>query len=209
VTNHSHRHDSPQYQTPTSIRDESFQRRMMGLDANKVYEYLDLLADQVQATERQLSEGRAANERLQAELQRTQTKLRQVQAELDDYEHVGDRVNEQVIQLFSQAQLVAEEMVQDVSRDARDRIAQARAHERKIVQEAMDTAGKQVRTYAQSAQTQMQSIMESFASEVDRLGSKPVSGEPAPHQNDPLHDAFGDWQIRFPNGSGPESPGSD
>jgi cell division septum initiation protein DivIVA len=205
VTNNNHRHDSPHYQTPESIRDETFQRRMLGLDADKVHAYLDLLADQVQATERELSERRAENERLQAELQR-------VQAELDEYEQVGDRVNEQVVQLFSQAQLVAEEMVQDVSRDARERIGQARAHERTIVEEAMDTAGQQVRSYARTAQVQMQSIMDSFATEVDRLGSTPLSGESgsaAPHQNAPLFDDLSDWQIRYPNGSGPESPGSD
>jgi DivIVA domain-containing protein len=108
------------YRTPASIRDETFQRRMRGLDADEVYEYLDVLADQVEATERELGESRAENERLQAE-------LRRVQVELDEYEHVGDRVSEQAVQLFSQAQLVAEQMVEDISRDARERIGQARA----------------------------------------------------------------------------------
>jgi DivIVA domain-containing protein len=182
MTNSDHR-VSPHYQTPASIRDETFQRRMRGLDADKVYEYLDLLADQVQDTERELSDTRTENERLQSE-------LRRVRAELDEYEHVGDRVNAQVVQLLSQAQLVAEEMVEDVSRDARERIGHARAHERVIVEEAMSTAGQQVRSYARTAQAQMQSIMESFATEVDRLGS-PLSGDSAaatPHQNDPLFD---------------------
>ena len=114
-----------------------------------------------------------------------------MQAELDQYEQAGDRVNEQVVQMFSQAQLVVEEMVQDVSRDARERISQARAHERRIVAEAMDTAGQQVRSYAQTAQEQMQSIVNSFATEVDRLGESEVA---APHQNDPLFD----WQTRRP-----------
>ncbi|MGH3369784.1 MAG: DivIVA domain-containing protein, partial [Nocardioidaceae bacterium] len=168
--------------------------------------------DQVQAAERERSAGRAEIERLQMELQRTRAELHRVQAELDEYEQVGERVNEQVVQLFSQAQLVAEEMVKDVSRDARERIGQARAQERRIVAEAMDTAGQQVRSYARTAQAQMQSIMDSFATEVDRLGSTPLSGESgsaAPHQNDPLFDDLNDWQIRSRNGSGPESPGSD
>ena len=92
---------SPRYPTPEEIRDVTFPRRMMGLDANRVYEYIDLLADQVQAAERELSHSRAENERLQPE-------LRRVQAELDEFEDVGERVNDQVVQLFSQAQLVAE-----------------------------------------------------------------------------------------------------
>jgi cell division septum initiation protein DivIVA len=177
---------------------------MLGIDAGEVYEFLDRLADQVQATERELHESRADSERLRAELQR-------VQAELDEYEQVGERVNEQVVQLFSQAQLVAEEMVQDVSRDARERIGQARAHERKVVEEAMDTAGQHVRSYALTAQAQMKSIMDSFATEVDRLGTPPSgqSGSAALPQIDPLFDELKDWQTSPRNGTGPESPGHD
>ena len=204
MTNSDHRVPPP-YQTPESIRDETFQRRMRGLDAGKVYGYLDLLADQVQATQAELGRTRAENERLHAE-------LRRVQAELDEYEQVGERVNEQVVQLFSQAQLIAEEMVEDVSRDARERIGQARAHERKVVEEAMNTAGEQVRSYARTAQAQMQSIMESFATEVDRLGSPSTSGGSAAvtsPRSDPLFDDSSDWQTRVRNGRGPDSPGSD
>ena len=185
------------HRTPASIRAESFPRVMRGFDADKVYEYLDLLADQVQATEKELSDTRA--------------ELKRVQAELYDYEHVGDRVNEQVVQMFSQAQLVAEEMVDDVSRDARERVSQARAREREIVQEALNTAGEQVRSYARTAQAQMQSIMETFARDVDRLGSTPLSGDStaaSPYPNDPPFDDVSDQQVRFRNGSRPDSPGS-
>ncbi|RZU10188.1 hypothetical protein EV645_6650 [Kribbella rubisoli] len=170
---------------------------MRGLDADTVYGYLGQLADQVQQTERELGETRTRNERLQIELQRGQAELQRVQAELDQYEQAGERVNEQVVQMFSQAQLVVEEMVQDVSRDARERIGQARAHERRIVADAMDTAGEQVRSYAKTAQAHMQSIVDSFATEVDQLGSKPVPGEPVV-QRDPFFDNSGDWQTRRP-----------
>ena len=204
MTNHSYRHDSPHYQTPDSIRDTTFQRRMLGLDTDKVYAYLGRLADQLQATEQQLSESRSENDRLRGELQRIRPELQRVQAELDQFEQAGDRVNEQIVQLFSQAQLVAEEMVQDVSRDARERIGHARALERRIVAEAMDSAGQQVRSYARSAHEQMQSIVDSFATEVDRLGSASASAAPQP--SDPLFDS---WQNRSRNGSGSESLGSD
>ncbi|TDD62744.1 hypothetical protein E1263_02905 [Kribbella antibiotica] len=151
---------------------------MRGLDADKVYGYLDRLADQVQEAELELNETRARNERLLAELQRGRGELRQMREELEHYEQAGDRVNEQVVQMFSQAQLVVEEMVQDVSRDARERIGHAREHERQIVASAMDTAGEQVRSYAQTAQAQMQSIVDSFATEVDqKLGSAPPRTE--------------------------------
>ncbi|QNE17409.1 hypothetical protein F1D05_05080 [Kribbella qitaiheensis] len=185
---------------------------MWGLDSGRVYGYLDQLADQIQATERELSESRARNQRLQTELQRGRAELQRVQAELDHHEQTGDRVNEQVVQMFSQAQLVVEEMVQDVSRDARERIGQARAHERQIVAEAMDTAGEQVRSYAQSAQAQMQSIVNSFATEVDQLGSTPEpgrSGTATPLQKDHLPDDPRDWGTHFRDAGRLGSPGTD
>lgn len=182
--------------TPTSIRDETFHRRMLGLDADEVYEYLDQLADRVEATERELGETRSEKEQLEAELARVRADLGRVQADLAEYEQMGDRVNDQVVQMFSQAQLVAEQMVEDCTRDARERISQARDHERKIVEEAMGTAGEQVRSYARAAQAQMESVMSSFASDVDRLGSPSVSRD----SNDPLFGDAGDWQIKFRNG---------
>ena len=180
------------YQRPDAIRNETFQRRMRGLDADEVYEYLDQLADQVERSEAGLTEVRAENERLAAEVQR-------LRAEIDEYERTGERVNEQVVELFSQAQLIAEEMVQDVSRDAQERIGQARAHERQIVEKAVSAAGEQVREYARSAQAQMQSIMESFANDVDRLGSP----QAAARRTDPLLDDLDEWQTQVRNGSTP------
>jgi cell division septum initiation protein DivIVA len=204
MTNTDHR-IAAHYQSPAAIRDETFHRRMMGLEADKVYEYLDLLADQVQATERELGESRAEVEQLRAQLQR-------LQGELDEYEQMGDRVNEQVVQLFSQAQLVAEEMVEDVSRDAQERLGHAREHERKIVEEAVNTAGEQVRSYARTARAQMASVMESFASEVDRLGSPALARDQrtnqTPRPSDPLFDDLGSWQISLRDTDGPDSSGT-
>ncbi len=179
MTNSSRR--DPRHQIAESIREEAFQRRMRGLDADQVYAYLDLLADQVQATERELGDARTENERLSAD-------LRRAQAQLEEHEQAGHRVNEQVVQMFSQAQLVAEEMVADVSRDARERISQARAREHEMAEEARSSAGQQVNTYARAAQTEMQSIMESFAAEIDRIGRSAVSGDSAVDS--------GDWRNR-------------
>lgn len=201
MTNTQHRatehQPTRQHQTAAAIREVTFQRRVLGLEADKVYEYLDLLADQLQAAEEALTEARAESERLQAEV--------------DEFEQAGERVNEQVVQMFSQAQLIAEEMVADVSRDARERIGQAREHERKIVEEAVSAAGQQVRSYAQSAQAQMHSIMESFATEVDQLGSPSVSRQATPPRPQPNGTSLGsgDFQIQVPNHRRPDSHGSD
>lgn len=196
--------DFPYYRSPDSIRKESFRRRVRGLDESEVYEYLDLLADQVQATEKERAELKAANERLRTEFARAQsdytrlqTELQEAKARLAEQESLGDRVNEQVVQLFSQAQLVAEEMVEDVSRDARQRLTQARAQERQILDEAVASAGIEVRTFARSAQQQMQSIMETFAHQVEALGDKPQDREPG----FPMYDPEG-WRIE--TGRSPE-----
>lgn len=181
MTTHRRRHAS-YAEAPTSIRGETFQRKLRGLDPGQVYAYLNQMADQAEQVERELIEARVENDKLQA-------KLRQVQSELDEYEQIGDRVNEQVVQLFSQAQLVAEEMVQDVSRDARERIGHARAQEREIVDAAIDTAGQQVRSYARSAHAQMQSMVDTFAGEIERLGSTPPVGGGGRHQSSPPTDA--------------------
>jgi vacuolar-type H+-ATPase subunit H len=114
--------------------------------------------------------------------------------------------------MFSQAQLIAEEMVADVSRDARERIGQAREHERRIVEEAVNAAGQQVRTYAHAAQAQMQSIMNSFATEVDALASPSVSRESTPprqHPNGTALDDASDFQVWVPNTRGPDSHSND
>jgi len=159
------------YKSPESIRSEEFARRIRGLDAEAVYEYLDRLADQIQTLETERDELRAESDRLKAE----QSRMR---AELDEYEQVGGRVNDQVVQLLSQAQLVAEEMVEDVNRDARERLGHVRDHERQVMQSAVDAAGDQVRSYAHQAQAQMKTIMESFASQVEQLGEPPSLHEP-------------------------------
>ncbi|MEU8221296.1 DivIVA domain-containing protein [Kribbella sp. NPDC048915] len=210
MTNGKHRHGSPHYHTPDAIRSETFERRWRGLDPGQVYEYLDGVAEQVHAHARELNDSRAENQRLQIELQRTRTELQRVQAQVDEYEQAGDRVNEQIVELFSQAQLVAEQMVQDVSKDARERIGQARAHERRIVEEAMDSAGQQVRSYAQSAQAQMQSLVDTFATEIDRIGNTSVHGEAAARQKDAWFDDLSDWQVRLRSASGGSaSPSAD
>lgn len=221
----------PHYRSPSSIRNETFPRRLRGLDENLVSDYLDELADQVQATDKERRELREENQRLQAELQRARS-------ERSEVEDVGERVNDQVVELFSQAQLVAEEMVEEVSRDARQRLSQAREQERRILEEAMQTAERtrrdaealirwtapgstglgepptleasfvrepghsgadlspaaaeleQIRAFARAAQEQMQSMMDSFTSGVERLAGAPVSPD------------AGAWQVVSPRRGG-------
>jgi DivIVA domain-containing protein len=54
----------PYYRSPSTIRTEEFSHRMRGLDEAEVREFLDLLADQVQAGDLERNEMRTENERL-------------------------------------------------------------------------------------------------------------------------------------------------
>jgi DivIVA domain-containing protein len=119
--------------SPAAIQNKTFSRRLRGLDENEVYEFLDALAEQVQAMSRSERELRAENERLQGE-------VRRFRGELEELESKGGGVNDQVVELFSQAQLVAEEMVEEASRDTRERLGQARMQEQKILEEALAQA---------------------------------------------------------------------
>jgi cell division initiation protein len=185
---------------------------MRGLDEEEVREYLDLLADQVQAADNERAEIRAENDRLRIEVSR-------IKSELADHDANGDQANEQAVALFSQAQLVAEEMVEEVTRTTRERMMQARAQEREILQEALESADatrrqaeaelahtmqqvqrqpswdpgrpdkqaapgsaaaelEHVRSFARIAQTQMQSIMDALAKQVEMLGNEPPGFDP-------------------------------
>lgn len=56
----------PYYRSPQSIRSELFSQRPTGLNPDKVDQYLDLPAGQVETTERERLELLAGSERLRA-----------------------------------------------------------------------------------------------------------------------------------------------
>ncbi|MGH3366742.1 MAG: DivIVA domain-containing protein [Nocardioidaceae bacterium] len=133
----------PYYRSPAAIRSEDFSHRMRGLDQDEVREYLNLLADQVKASDKERDELRAECERLRADLEHAQSEVLEHRASTE-------RANEQSVTLLSQAQLVAEEMVEEVGRETRERMTQARSNERQILQEALETA-ESIRREAEAA----------------------------------------------------------
>lgn len=181
-------HDFPYYRSPNAIRNEAFSHRMRGLDEAEVREYLDLLADQVHAADKERAEIRAENERLRNQIAR-------VQAEHPD--GAGSEVNPDSIALFSHAQQVADQLVEEAVVHARDLMASARNQEREILQQAHEAAQKAargvsslgvgaamdystpiseieyVRTFTQVAQVQLRSVLEALGEQVERLGEVP------------------------------------
>jgi DivIVA domain-containing protein len=184
----------PYYRSPSTIRTEAFSHRMRGLDEAEVREFLDLLADQVQAGDLERTEMRTENARLREEVEQLRAK-----------QPVDGEINPQAVLLFSQAQQVADQLVEEAVIHARDLMTSARNQQREIMQETQQAAepmgrGSQqtdgpafapsgaappggyskpvpeieyVRTFAQVAQVQLRSVLDALAEQVDKLGEVP------------------------------------
>ena len=186
-------HAFPYYRSAKDIRRQEFNHRMRGLDEAEVHEYLDLLADQVQASEMERSEYQAENQRLRREVEH----LRNQQPDMAEGE-----LNPQAVALFSQAQQVADQLVEEAVLHARDLMTSARNQQREILQQAHAAAGKAVRvseaampaampdaaavgyntpvqeieyvrTFARVAQVQLRSVLEALTEQVEKLGEVP------------------------------------
>ena len=178
-------HEQAQYQSPASIRSEVFSHRMRGLDEDEVRDYLELVADQVQATETERARLHGEVERLRAENNRLREAPEQSPTE----------ISPQAVTLFSQAQQVADQLVEEAVVHARDLMMSARSQQRDILQRAHQAAEEAVRrtgahqvqapavghttsvreveyvrTFAQVAQVQLRSVLEALTEQVDRLG---------------------------------------
>jgi cell division initiation protein len=192
--------DFPYYRSPSAIRDESFSHRMRGVDEAEVREFLDLLADQVQACDAERAQLRVDNARLTKEADALRAQ-----------QPVDGEINPQAVLLFSQAQQVADQLVEEAVIHARDLMTSARNQQREILEQAhkaaesaAGAAAKQaghdmvasaaatqprgysppvpqveyVRTFARVAQVQLRSVLDALAEQVDRLGEVPdVDGE--------------------------------
>jgi cell division initiation protein len=143
-----------------------------------------MLADQVQAADKERTDVRAENERLRAEIAR----LRR-----EEPQGGPPEINADSIALFSHAQQVADQLVEEAVVHARDLMASARLQQREILQQAHDAAAtaaggsgaegalnrldystpipeiEYVRTFTRVAQAQLRSVLEALGQEVDKL----------------------------------------
>lgn len=111
-----------------------------------------------------------------------------------------EEITSGAVGLLTQAQLIADKAISDAEQYARDLVLTARNQYREILERAETSASQAtgsipvqqqagppvpeieyVRTYAQVAQIQLRSVLESLTEQVDRLGSLPhPAQEPAP-----------------------------
>ena len=149
----------PYYRSPHAIRNEVFSQRLRGLDADEVDEYLNLLADQVETTERERSELLAEIERLNAELARLGGRADLVAPAVAEPREAS--------MVLHQAQQVADQLVEEAVARAQEIIAEARAHQREILQSAHRAAEAAAREAAQASARNMTTYVSASAPEVE------------------------------------------
>ena len=174
-------HDFPYYRAPAAIRGETFSHRMRGIDEEEVREYLYLLADQVQSMERERADLIAEVQRLRAANARPAPAV-----EAD---------SPRAALVMSQAQQVADQLVEEAVVHARDLLASARHQQREILEaahRAADAAAREAaqasarnvtayvsatapeveyaRRFTQVAQVQLRSVLEALCEQVEQLG---------------------------------------
>lgn len=177
----------PYYRSPQSIRNEVFSQRLRGLDADEVDEYLNLLADQVETTERERTELLAEIERLQAEVARSGGRV--------DGSGPVETAPRDVSMVLSQAQQVADQLVEEAVARAQEIIAEAHLQQREILQaahraaeaaahEAAQASARNMTTYLSTsapeveyarrftrvAQVQLRTVLEALVDQVEQLG---------------------------------------
>ena len=171
----SHLPDTRSVEFPTKIRGGAYDRPEVDRFMGQLSQAIDEVRAATTSTGQELAALRAEN-----------AKLRGSGSDFDEEITAG------AMGLLTQAQLIADKAIADAEQYARDLVLTARNQYREILEraetsasQATATIGAQqqpgpsvreieyVRTYAQVAQIQLRSVLESLAEQVDRLGSLP------------------------------------
>jgi cell division initiation protein len=160
--------------SPQEIRNVHFSQRLRGYDESEVHAFCEAVANQMQ---RQHDE---------------QSRLRAEIARLKDLVENED-VKERAVALFSQAQTVADQLIEEAVEHAKDLMLAARAQQREILGQAGEAAksvtatprasggpvvepGTElafVQTYVQVAAVQLRSVLDALSEQVDKLSQFP------------------------------------
>jgi DivIVA domain-containing protein len=170
----------PYYRSPSAIRSEAFSHRVRGFDEAEVREFLDLLADQVQAGDAERRELRAEIGRLSQEVESLRGRP-QAPATGETSPHA--------LLVLRQAQQVADQLVEEAVSQSRELMRSTRDERRAILEQAHEanpSAGppaaasslpppdiEYVRTLSRTAQVQLRSVLDALSEQLDTLGRPP------------------------------------
>ena len=115
-----------------------FTHRIRGVDEYEVTEYLDLLADQVHATDLEMSRLREENERLREE--NTRLRADSDRPAVPSYSRADVDVTPQAAALLLNAQRAADALVEEAVRRVKEMMAVARAEKNAILRNAQEAA---------------------------------------------------------------------
>lgn len=166
----------PYYRSPTAIRSEAFSHRVRGFDEAEVREFLDLLADQVQA-------GDAERRELRAEVQRLAQEVEGLRGQ--PQAPVAGESNPHALLVLRQAQQVADQLVEEAVSQSRALMASARDQRRAILEQAHDgnpSAApslpapdiEYVRALSRTTQVLLRSVTDALSEQADLLGRLPA-----------------------------------
>jgi DivIVA domain-containing protein len=159
-----------QRRTPQAIRAATFSQRRRGWDEDEVREFLSAMADQIQEADAERASLRAEAERLRSDVERLRSEQRERQNEPSE-------INDRAVALFSQAQQVADRLVEEAVQHARDLMTAARTQQREILQQAHEAAETAAREVAgQGTRSEPGAARGAAGTAADRLGgySTPV-----------------------------------
>jgi cell division septum initiation protein DivIVA len=204
--------------SPHTIRRATFSRERKGWSTDEVREYLRSLADQIEAAD-------AERTRLRAELDRQRIEVQRLRDRAPTQRETSNEPDAHAVALFSQAQQVADRLIEEAVQQARELMSTARKQQRDILQQAHSSAEyamhtvqrkadqvggsgyespvpeiEYVRTFAQVAQVQLRSVLDALTEQVDRLGSLPdlERSQPASqtgHRPEPGPDTSSNWRL--------------
>jgi DivIVA domain-containing protein len=174
-----------------AVRGARFSSRRRGWDEDEVRLFLNTVANDIQAADRERAELRAALHEMRTELDR-------VRGEASEAGNSRVEISVHAVGLLSQAQQTADSCVAEAEQYARDLVTTARTEYREILLRAQEAAAhsmrelsdlelgaghhehgvsleevEYVRTYARVAQVQLRSVLDALTQEVDKLGQVP------------------------------------
>ena len=192
---------------PEEVRRKQFTVRFRGLDPNEVRGFLNLVADDLERLQEQVTSARRDQMRQRDDLEQAQDELAQTRAELQQVKtelqqarvDPQDLVSDQAVLLLDQAQQLADALIDEGMQSARDLMVAARSHQREIVMPMGDAEHggvgamsghhadpsvsaevEEVRNFARVAQVQFRAVLEALNEQVNRLGSVSDTGERIP-----------------------------
>lgn len=178
ITVTQHEHPFHYYRSPSEIREVQFSHRVRGLDEYEVAEYLDLLADQVYATDLELDRLRDELGRLRRENESLRTEMERSAAR--PRARTSPDATPQTASLLLNAQRVADDLVEEAVRRTRDMLTVARAERNAILRNAQEAAAQMLMEARESAAAVTPSRHSSGPSSLPpSLPSSPASSAPS------------------------------